>query len=81
MNLWGIRGGEQGVLKQLRINWNPNKKLLAPCFIKSLCFSARLCSRDLNKKQDQPFSDFAFFDDFLLSRDLQEGTLLQEIDD
>lgn len=31
--------GEQGVLKQLRINWNPNNKLLAPHFIKMLCFS------------------------------------------
>ena len=59
VNLWGIRA-DQGVLKQLRINWNPNKKLLAPCFIKSLCFSARLCSRNLNKKQDQQFTDFAF---------------------
>ncbi|EPC47911.1 hypothetical protein Lpp70_12657 [Lacticaseibacillus paracasei subsp. paracasei Lpp70] len=68
------------MLKQLRNNWNPSEKLLAPCFIKSLCFNATVLQSRSKQKAKSTILRFCFFDDFLLSRDLQEDILLREID-
>ena len=72
--------GEQGVLKQLRINWNPNNKLLAPHFIKMLCFSTTALQSRPKQKAKSAIHRFCFFDDFLLSRDLQVYVHLRWID-
>lgn len=71
---------EQGVLKQLRINWNPNNKLLAPHFIKMLCFSTTALQSRPKQKAKSAIHRFCFFDDFLLSRDLQVDVHLRKID-
>ena len=68
------------MLKQLRINWNPNNKLLAPYFIKSLCFSATALQSRSKQKARSAIHRFCFFFDFLLSRDLQVDVHLREID-
>lgn len=58
-----------------------NSETIDTRFIKSLCFSAAALQPRPKEKAKSAIHRFCFLDDFLLSRDLQEGTLLQEIDD
>ncbi|WP_204746100.1 hypothetical protein, partial [Lacticaseibacillus paracasei] len=76
-----IKSARKICTRTLRSNWNPSNKLRAPCFIKSLYFSFKALQSGPKQKARSAIHRFCSFDDFLLSRDLQEGTLLQEIDD
>ena len=57
-----------------------SNKLLALYFIKVLCLSATALQSQPKQKARSAIHRFYFFDDFLLSRDLQVDVHLREID-